>query len=656
VSEEKVRKSTDRRVKTTSSSLKRHGKGLVADIKTQALKQIEPFEYAAFKEFMSHFYSHFSKENLMRLPEKARVSEILRVWGFFKKRVPEEPKISVTYFKPHRKFTTGRVLIIISVENMSFLLDSLYGILERAGTKPHLTIHPLYKVVRDEKGVVTNIYKPSHIKSEGTLESFIYCEVVENASPKLAKKIEEAIPQVMEDVKLANQDWKAMRAKTLEVAEVLEKLKRDARLDNGMDEIINFVRWIEDEHFTYLGYCNYTLSLLNPEKPFSRVKEESALGIMRNRTYNRLPALFEGITINPSTLKYLFNPYPLFITKTTKVSNVHRNVPMDCIGIRRFDEHGKIIGLQIFVGLFTSVAYDSSARDIPLLRYKTLKIIEKAGLKPEWHDGKALTHILDSLPRDELFQASTLDLTYIGLSILRLQDSPRLAFFVRHEHFNRFLSCIVYIPRERFDSELCNRLGDILSQQFKGDAGVYKAQFGSLPFARVHYTVTAEKPFKKKYDIKRIEKMLINEARSWTDELQQALKDQFDEVKGGEFYSKYAQAFRRSYQERFSTQDAISDILELEATIKKQALSIRVYSPFGKHSPRIKIKIYKPNHPLILSDALPVLENFDLRVISEIPFKVTPKDTDMIVWIHDFELESREHSAINLDVVGLMFA
>lgn len=617
-------------------------KELVDSLALRTQKEASKVQGPLVKDFVHYFYTNPAKESLTRLPRETLVGGLFKIWSFFYERKKNAPKLRVYYWKPKKSLTLSeRIVIDIVNDNMSFLLDSLYGLLHRLGTEPRLTFHPIMKVQRNKAGKIINITSPQNTHSKGALESIIHCEIVDNISPQLVKELKKRIPEMLQDVRWANKDWTPMRKKTLEIINEIESYRKKGFLKENIDEVINFLKWIEDEHFTYLGYCNYELAEDEPSYIAHRVKTERPLGILKKNLYSDLRYLFEGIAVSKDTKNYLFSSFPIIINKTSHLSNVHRNVQMDCIGIRRYDEHGNVIGLRLFVGLFTSIAYDSSARDIPLLRTKIAKIIEKVGFTFDWHDGKALIHILDSLPRDELFQASIRELTEIGLSILRLQERQRLAFFVRRDQFNRFLSCLVYIPRDRFDSELCDRIGDILAHEFDGNVGVYKAQFGALPFARVHYIITSEKGLKKKYDTKRIEKYLIQESRTWVDELKSTLNEYYHEVQSAYLYRRYYRAFDTGYQELYKGKQALDDILELEEVYKQNPFRVRIYSYPGTDTSCLKLKIYNLGGPLPLSDVLPILENLDLRVVSEIPYKVTPTKEKQPTWIHDFDLVSR---------------
>lgn len=614
---------------------------LIQEIVAYAKNEVSKTQKDLVQLFIENFYTNPDVDSLSRLPVAELGNALVSLFNFFYDRKEGEPKIRVFQWKPEKKLALAeRIIIEIVNENRSFAVDSLTVLLEKLETKARLNFHPIYRVERDAQGVLVNLSAPTSDEKNGHLESVIHCEIVENAGPQLVAQLIAELPKVLADVKAANEDWMPMRQKALDTVQEIQSWRKHTKLNGELDEVVEFLEWIEADHFTFLGYCYYDFEFNSPDRIVKESKHPEALGILKTHQVGRLQSLFEGINLGASTREFIFEEAPLLIIKTTKISTVHRGVPMDCIGLRRFDEKGKVVGIHLFVGLFTSVAYDSSARDIPLLRKKVLKIIDKAGFRVDWHDGKALTHILDSLPRDELFQASVDDLATIGLAILRLQERQRVALFVRRDLFDRFLSCLVYIPRDRFDSELCDRIGDLLEREFDGTVGAYKAQFGALSFARVHYILTSAKPFKKQYDLHKIEQVLIEASRSWVDDLKKTISDNLPELEGNDLYVKYRRAFNRGYQERFSGNDVLQDILEVEKAQKSGTLRLRSYGVSAEDGKKFKIKIYQPNQPLALSDVLPILENLDLKVVSEIPFKVQAEGQQASLWIHDFELVS----------------
>lgn len=608
-----------------------------------------------FKEFLLHLYEHLPDEDISKL----RVSEIseglINLWELMLKRSRGKPQFDVYYWKPKgSSLLSERIIIDVINDDMSFLVDSLLGFLAISGLKPRLVMHPVYEVERSKDGTLKKILKSNGRESGPNHESIIHCEIVEGASPEFVDFIKEKIPEIFEDVALATQDWQSMRSR-IDVAMKDLQSSLSVTQSGQLEENIEFLEWIRNEHFTFLGYCNY--DLVTPSGKLLREPNTSGgLGILRKKELHKLSYLYEGITFNSLARRYIHEPVPVSINKTTQISNVHRPVVMDCLWVKRFNERGQVIGIHLFVGLFTSVAYDSSARDIPLLKKKIYKILEQSNLSSHWHDGKSLIHILDSLPRDELFQASVPELSKIALAVLRLQHRHKVALFVRRDQFNRFLSCLVYVPRDRFDSALCDTIGEILAHEFKGSVSAYKAQFGALDFARIHYTVMVSEGIKDSYDFEAIEKKLITSARLWKDDLRVILNETFGELESARYYKRYKDAFGRGYQERFRGDHVLKDIIEVEKVLKTKKRTVRIDVETQENDKSVlKLKIYNYGSPLPLSDVLPSLENMDLRVISEIPFKVNIGDQQKTVWIHDFEAISRTNYPLDIIENGQEF-
>jgi len=608
-------------------------------------------EQRQLEMFIRNLYLHPSYENLTKLPPQALARNLCDLWEFTKNRTPGEPKFKIYTWKPDEQSAISERLVIeILNDDMSFLVDSLTGMLNKKGLKPRVIFHPVFKIQRNDKGDLQSIHSLKEKDGEGQFESLIHCEVTEGPLNEYIDFFNEELPKVLNEVRASNRDWLSMRKKTLEAIMDVEECK--SKLINGLgDEVVHFLKWIEDGHFTFLGYCHYQFQ--NSEDQMLRYTVgPDTKGILKERQYHRIQDIFEGVALSDKTKDYIFDKTPVLINKTSKISRVHRIVPMDALGIKKFDEHGNVVGMHLFLGLFTSVAYDSSARDIPLLRKKVERVLEHVGFSSQWHDGKGLIHILDSLPRDELFQASIEELAEIGLAILNLQERQKVALFVRRDHFDRFLSCLVYVPRDRFQSELCDKMGDILSEELEGDISVYKVQFGSLAFARAHYVISAPKGLKKQYDFAAIETRLINLARSWDDDLKASLMEHCSELKSANLYRRFNGAFSKGYQERFKGDDVLQDIHHIETALVNKAVSARIYTTPDSIEKSLRLKIYNYNEPLPLSDILPVLENLDLRVMSEIPFKIKPHETKGTVWIHDFELHSRGSCAIDITKTG----
>lgn len=622
---------------------------LISRITNLLKKKVDATHHGSIKKFISAFYAYQHIETLKRRGPERLAEGLYSLWSFIQEKPAGAPKFSVSYWRPEKKEEMGRperIIISIINDNMPFLVDSLTHFLNRLGFKPRLIVHPILLITRDGKGRLNYLENHDNPRPESSEESLIYCEISESVTPDCVDRIQSELSAMLADVRAATEDWTNMKKK---VSVAIENIRHGnyERGQEHLDESVKFLEWIQNDHFTLLGYCKY--DLFDEENRLLREPISSEpLGILKDESQRQLASIFEGIGITSDTRRLILRPIPLLINKTTRTSNVHRAVPMDAIGIRCLDEDGKVVALHMFLGLFTSVAYDSSARDIPYLRRKVGKVLESAGLAPHWHDGKALTHILDSLPRDELFQASVEDLKDIGLSIVRLQEHQRLALFFRPDIFKRSMSCLVYVPQDRFDSTLVEEMGKALSEELNGNIGVVKAQFGSLAFARVYYSIQVPDGLKPEYELVKIENRLLEIAKSWSDELRLALNERQSEWDSARLFRLYRSAFPRGYQDTFSGQQVVDDIDFIEKLYEEKGMSCRVYTSENKDLCRLKLKIFQYGKPIPLSNILPTLENLDLRVISEVPYKILRSGEEASVWIHDFMLESHGTCSVDL--------
>lgn len=619
----------------------------IAQHVTSILKRrIDSSAHTSLKRFIMSFYGYQHIKTLKKLSPERIADGIERLWNFIQMREAGSPKYEVFFWKPETlEASPDRLVIQIVNDNMPFLVGSLIHLLNRLELKPRFVIHPVLFCQRDAAGRLVSLsdkHTPHH--SSHTEESLIYCEVIENVTPESLALVMEELPRMLLEIRQATQDWGAMQKCISNAITDIDTSSYPGEQTRIL-EIKDFLEWIQDEHFTFLGYCKY--DLYGEDGRLLRDPQASqALGILRDEDQRRLNHVFEGVNYSQTARHLILKPSPLIINKTTQVSRVHRSVPMDVIGVRFLNDKGEVIGLHMFLGLFTSVAYDSSARDIPYLRRKVEQVVASAGLEPTWHDGKALIHVLDSLPRDELFQASVSELTEIGMAIVRLQVEQRVALFMRPDLFKRFMSCLVYVPGDVFDSALMDKIGQVLEQELDGKVSLVKAQFGAFSFARIHYTIVAKHSLQETYDNALIEQRLADVARSWSDDLRTALLNNYSEWKTARLLRLYRSAFPRGYQDRFTGQDVVDDIDALEPLYTNQAFASRVYLPQDSNTTHIKLKFFHFGSPIALSSILPTLENLNLKVISEIPFKVQKADTEDLIWIHDFDMTMRDGTAI----------
>jgi len=344
----------------------------------------------------------------------------------------------------------------------------------------------------------------------------------------------------------------------------------------------------------------------------------------------------------------------LVISKTNTISTVHRQVYTDYIGIKRFNAQGKLIGERRIIGLYTSTAYSSHPREIPFLRHKVTSVMEKSALPPRSHAGKDLMHILETFPRDDLFQASVDELYRIAMGILNLQDRRKISLFLREDAYDRYISCLVYVPRENFNSQLILRIQEELLKTFQGVEANYSTYFYTPVLTRIHYNVRLDSHQKPPYHFKELESRLIEIGKSWQDGFREAAVDFYGEEVGNTIFDRYRDAFSIAYRDDFSPMHAVGDIEHIEALISPAGLGMSLYRSVSDPAEEIKFKLYRFEKTVPLSDALPILENMGLRVIGEQPYQLILKDGRQL-WINDFTMTLPRDIVFEIEQVRTIF-
>lgn len=624
----------------------KHKQEILDQIVKKFLSQVPSSLKKSAQTFVELYYANVSLEDLTETSIDSLFLSAYGMWNFSLSRMPGQTKIrTFVEKKVIQENSISETVVEIVNDNMPFLVDSVTGAINSLGYSIHLVVHPVMQVERDSNHNLKNILKRTAEVQDKKYESLIHCEILEHCSSDKLQLLEQEVARALEEVRIAVEDWMSIRMRLRGVIKGLrEHPPRISQED--LEEKIHFLEWIEDNHFTFLGFCEY--SLVPEQTTIKRTLiPQEGLGILKSTVTQEITDIFQGIDLTPTNRRFIIEPDPLIITKTTQISLVHRRDPMDSITIKRFDDKGAVVGLYQFIGLFTSVAYNQSAREIPLLKSKISRIVTRSNFSEDWHDGKTLIHILESFPRDELFQASEDWLFETSMAVLQLQNRQRLTLFVRSDKFERFVSCLVYVPRERYDSELRKKIGEILERDLNGKISNWQTQLGELAFARIHFTVRLSQKGKLAYNVQAIESELAEASLTWRDRLHKSLLMTMGEEKGQRLFEKYGTGFSRGYQERFKPDEAIIDISEIEQAFAKSRLRTYLSRDLGQEEDRLKFKLYSLEGSVSLSDVLPVLENMGFNVLSEIPFVITLSETDK-VWIHDLEMQNRDEGAIDL--------
>ena len=521
------------------------------------------------------------------------------------------------------------VLQIVN-DDMPFLVDSVTMALAERGIGVHVLGHPLVRITRDKAGRVKSV-------GEGEIESMMHLEIDRQPATGLAE-VEAALREVLDDVRATVADWPAMRAKMLEIVEDIAHRRMPVD-EAGRQEAQAFLRWAAADHFTFLGYREYKVKKQGGKEVLAAVPG-TGLGLLRGDG---------GHTPRPlTTLAAHYMPQSgaadaLILTKTNARSTVHRPGYMDYIGVLGFDADDRPVAEQRFIGLYTSGAYTRRPWEIPLVRQRHDQVMQASGLAPTGHSGKALRHILETLPRDELFQSTGPELHRLASGILGLQERVRSRAFVRHDRYGRFYSVLAYIPRDRYNTEVRLRIEAMLRDLLHADRVDSTIQLGDSPLAQLHMLVRPRKGEQVDIDAAQLDARLSEIVRNWQDDLREQLVQRHGEERGLQLASRYGRALPAGYIEKASAAVAADDVEQLAQLTPGDDLRLSLCrgSDGG-----LRFKFYRLNDDIPLSDALPMMENMGLRVISEHPYRIDAGDA--VAYIQDFEVEATR-ADLNVD-------
>src|SRR6516162_8518544 len=595
------------------------------------------------QRFLRAYFHGVAEEDLAERPPGQLSRAALAHLEFGARRAAGRSLVRV--FNPQMEadgFESPHTLVLTVTDDMPFLVDSLGMAFGRAELAVHLIVHPVLLVRRDRRGQLLDIgangAQPTHP------ESWQLYEIDRVTEPAQLARLQRDIETTLADVRSAVIDWRAMRERA---REIIRRLESDPPplAPSEVSEAGHLLDWMEARHFVFLGYRHYRLERGSSEDrlvPDAR----SGLGILSDaRRSGRRPS---PTVLRADVRARAREPELLILTKANSTATVHRGELLDYVGVKTFDSRGRVDGEHRFLGLWTSTAYFGSPREIPVLRRKVERVIEHFGLDPAGHDGKAVLAVLETYPRDELFQAGVPDLIRIVRGVDNLYERRTVRLLVRRDPYHRFYSCLVYVPRDRYNTEVRQRIEQIALAGFAGTSVESHAQISGSSHARLHVLVRTDPGRRHRPDFATIERRIGEAALTWFDRLRQVLTDRRGEAPGLALASRYRHAFPLGYQEDVTPEEALADLRVLEALREHpRALQLSLHRPAGQKPERVHLRIVRLADPVPISDVLPMLENFGLRVISERPYELAWPEGGA-AWIQDFELEHRDGLIVDI--------
>ncbi len=635
------------------ASSEQHRK-IVSAIARSAIRPPKAMRNLDWPRFLQAYYANVDAEDLAAREPAELAAAALSHLMFARRR---QRSALVRVFNPTLRehgYTSPHTVIEMVNDDMPFLVDSIGLALTQRSLTLHFLTHPVFAVTRDSSGNLLSLRERGEAskgeKSAGRdklrLESFQHIEVDRIVDPAALLSLAAQIERSMRDVRVACADWLKMQSAAQRSAQELSALS-DRFDPSDLSEAIALLTWMENRHFTFLGYREYRLQ---GRKGHESLQPIAATGLGILRRGHRQPTAANR-TLSSDIRRQSRSRDIVLVTKANFESTVHRSGYLDYVGVKHFDAKGRLIGEKRFLGLWTSAAYSSNPREIPVLRHKVAQVVEHFALAPDSHDGKALQHILESFPRDELFQASVAELNRIVTGIFGLQERPRVRVLLRRDAFRRFYSCLVYVPREKYNTQVRQRIEKVIREAFSAFSMESQVQIAESNLARIHIVARTRPSDEARVDTDALERRVAAAVRSWLDGFKSALLARQDEAYALQLFEKYAQAFPAAYTEDFQGDAAALDVSFLEAVEKEPArLHLDIYRPEPRRKDNFFLKIFRSQDAIPISDLLPMLENMGLKVIAERPYQLDFSGGRR-AWIQDLELVMQASTVSQFDAL-----
>ncbi len=627
----------------------------------------------ALAAYIQRYYLHTAPEDLTDRDPVDILGAALAHHGLAQDRPQGTANVRVyTPSVDENGWACTHTVVEVVTDDMPFLVDSVTNELSREGRGIHVVVHPQMIARRDVTGALQEVldagrdphspapstHRPEELPHDALSESWIHVEIDRETDREDLQQIRENLLRVLSDVREAVEDWKKMRDAALRVADELPDEPTAGDLREGeVEEARELLRWLAEDHFTFLGYREYELESEHDgeEELLLAAKPGTGLGVLRS---DPLHTDDEGHPVSPS-----FNRLPadarakarehnlLILTKANSRATVHRRSYLDYVGVKKFDTDGNVVGERRFLGLFSSAAYTESVRRVPVIRRKVAEVLSAAGFTPDSHDGRDLMQILETYPRDELFQTPVEELREIVTSVLYLQERRRLRLYLRQDEYGRYYSALVYLPRDRYTTGVRLRLIDILMEELGGTSVDFTAWNTESILSRLHFVIRVE-PGSALTELTggeadRIETRLAEAARSWADGFTEALVSECGEEQAAELAHRYANAFPEGYKADFPPRAAVADLQYIQRLSGAGGegpeaqgapdFALSLYEPVGAEQGERRFKIYRTGEPVTLSAVLPVLQALGVEVVDERPYELRASDRSR-AWIYDFGL------------------
>lgn len=609
---------------------------LIKNCATLAKEKLSADEAKSLNEFNKFYLQTFPIEEWLGREMGDLLGMTHGLWFFMQQSPSSGPHIAV--YNPNLEehgWLCGRTVIVVLQRDMPFLVDSIRIELSNRNIPIQLVKSTVMGVNRSKgnggsSALSVSAWNNDNHSAEATKEALIYLEIGLHSDESALSQIRLAIQSVLQDISHVVEDYRSILLKLEQASDNVGQCRGEAK------ESISFLHWLQESHFTFLGYREYDFEDGKGKKQ-AGLKEQvdKRLGIFKKLDDgdNFLPAddFSEGMK------NYHDGADVLCFSKSSTRSNVHRAVYPDYIAIKKYDANGNPSGEVRFLGLFTYSVFAMSPMQIPLLREKIGSIMGRSGLDPNGFEGKNLIRVTENFPKDELFQSDE-DTLYKNIcSIAAINERHVVRLIMRSDPFGSFVNCMVYVPRDLYTTRIRIKIQEIIGEALGSQQFDSTTFFSESNLARAQFVFRVDNTRPVDVDLEALQQSILDITRNWDEHLQAAFIEHLGESKGINYFNRYQNSFSQSYQEHFDARAAVCDIDILEQLHSQDDIAMNLYQPVGAKEGSMRFKVMHLNSPLELSDVIPVLEHLGLRVFGEHPYQIT-LDNGSVVWLHDFQL------------------
>ncbi len=533
--------------------------------------------------------------------------------------------------------TNGSYLLVVS-DDMSFLVDSVTMALTSSGRAVRSMLHPQLVVARTADGRLSEVLDlwVDEALPQGTYaESWMVIRLQQSVASADHPGIESLIHEILDDVRDANTDWHDMTQRVQGIVRTLRTTPPVHAQADEVNEAADLLDWLLNDHFTFLGYREYEIIGNDGGKVVSPIAS-TGLGILRMRD-DQVAAHQRRIDAMPQAVRdSTLEPRVLVISKSSARSTVHRNGYLDHIGIKTFDTNGRVTGELRIMGLFTSEAYSSSVREVPVVRKRVQAVMDALELVPDSHSARDLLQFLEMYPRDEMFQTRTAQLLQVASASAQLRALRQTRLFVRRDEYGRFVSCLVYLPRDRYNTAVRQSLDGLLRKAFNGTGSEYTALVTESLLARVHFLIQIRPDAPVDHvDVVELERQLAAAAMPWEERWAEAVADRFGEQTAQEIVDDFRDAFPAAYIEDFDIDEGVDDAASLHA-LQSGGIDLR-WRDDSQRTDCVQFKVNRIGDEIAVSRLLPIMQHLGMDVIAERPYGIERRSG--IAWVLDFDVQ-----------------